>query len=160
MENPFEAIKVLNGLLDSKIMLFKGIYTITAEQKKDIESNEAQNIEELIAKKQIFIDKVDAIDKAFAEKSEVLKKQLGIESFADADTVRYPYFKDTRLKVQEVLSLAQQIMKLEEENKSNLLIIYNGLKKEIKQVNAGKKSLKAYDAPAISNDGIFIDRKK
>lgn len=160
MENPFEAVKALNALLNNKILLFKGIYTITVEQKKDIEANEALNIEELISKKQVFIDKVDAIDKAFAEKSEALKKAMGIESFANIDVSRYPFFKETKLKVEEVLAIAGQIMKLEEENKAKLLVIYNRLKTDIKQVHAGKKSLRAYEPPTVNTDGIYIDRKK
>lgn len=160
MENPFETAKALNGLLDHKILLFKGIYTVTAEQKKDIETNDASDIEALIGKKQVLIDKVDAVDRAFEEKSGALKKALGLESLADADVSEYPFFKETKKKVEEVLSIAQQIMKLEEENKAKLRVIYDGLKKELKQLNAGKKSLKAYEPPSINPDGIYIDRKK
>ena len=34
------------------------------------------------------------------------------------------------------------------------------LKKEMKQINVGRKSIRAYETPVINNDGIYIDKKK
>jgi hypothetical protein len=36
----------------------------------------------------------------------------------------------------------------------------NEMKREIKQINTGKRSIKAYEKANINNDGIYIDRKK
>lgn len=153
-------ITELLNLIDSKKKLFDDIMRITQEQKKDIEGNEANNIEELVKSKQSIIDKVDGIDKAFAEKLNLLKKHLNINNLEELDFSKYPIMKTLKLKVEEIMSLAQNIMKIEESNKVKISLIMRELKNDMKQLGAGKKSIKAYETPVFNNDGIYIDKKK
>ncbi|MHB1392793.1 MAG: flagellar export chaperone FlgN [Clostridia bacterium] len=153
-------ISELLSLIDKKRQLFDNIMEITLEQKKDIEEKGANNIEKLVNRKQTVIDKIDEIDKSFAEELNLLKKQLKVNNLEEVDFTKYPFLKILKLKVEEIMSLAQKIMKIEESNKEKLALIMNELKKEMKKISVGKKSIKAYEKPNINNDGIYIDKKK
>jgi hypothetical protein len=89
-----------------------------------------------------------------------MKRELKVNTLEEIDFSKYPEMKNLKLKVAEIVSVAQDIMGIEESNKKKLIVLMNGLKKEINQINAGKKSIKAYEKPNINNDGIYIDKKK
>lgn len=160
METINSAITELLSLVDRKRQLFDNIMGITIEQNKDIEGNEANNIEELVKQKQSVIDMVDGIDKSFAEKLSLLKKHLNINYLEELDFTKYPMMKTVKLKVEEIMSLAQEIMKIEESNKEKLDGLMTEMKKEMKQLSVGKRSIRAYEKPVFRNDGIYIDKKK
>ena len=62
--------------------------------------------------------------------------------------------------MRRILTLAKEIMSVEQENKENINVIFNNLKTELRKINIGKKSLRAYESPVVNNDGIYIDKKK
>ncbi len=150
----------LMSLLEKKQLLFDRIMEITLEQKKVLEENEADKIESLVGRKQSVIDSIDEIDMSFSQGLKTLKKHLNVQVLEEVDFTKYPELKDLKLKVEEIMSMAQEIMLIERSNKEKLVSIMNEMKKEIKQIKAGKKSIKAYEKPIISNDGIYIDKKK
>ena len=160
MDNTNSVIIELLSLTDKKKQLFDSILEITLAQKKDIEENAANKIEGLVSKKQSVIDSIDEIDKSFSEKFKLLKKQLMVNSLEEVDFTKYPELKNLKLKVEEIMSMAQEIMLIERSNKEKLVSIMNEMKKEIKQIKAGKKSIKAYERPITNNDGIYVDKKK
>ncbi len=160
MDNTKEIIVSLMSLIDDKGQLFDEIMKITLQQKKDIEENEAKDIEQLVNRKQAVIDSIDKIDKSFSDKLNLLKKQLNVDSLEQVDYIKYPELKELKYKVEEIMSLAQKITQIEGANKTKLISIMNNLRKEMKQLSVGKKSIKAYESPIINNDGIYIDKKK
>lgn len=160
MDSGNNMIFELLSLADKKRQLFDNIMEITLEQKKDIEENGANTIGEIVNRKQVVIDQIDEIDRTFSEKFGLLKKQLNINNLEELDFTKYPMLKSLKLKVEEIMSLAKKIMIMEESNKDKLTSMMNGLKKEMKQLSVGKKSIRAYENPAINNDGIYIDKKK
>lgn len=160
MQGTDMTVSNLHQLIDKKIELFMEIKRLTFVQKEDIEKNEADNIEGLVAQKQAVINRIDEIDKAFSQQFELLKKQLGLASLEDADIKRYPELGDLKEKVRRILTLAKEIMAVEQENKENINVIFNNLKTELRKINIGKKSLRAYEPPVVNNDGIYIDKKK
>ena len=160
MDNINNAVAELVDLLDKKSKLFDTIMEITLEQKKDMDENAANNIEKLVNQKQSIIESVDEIDKSFWEKLNLMKRELKVNTLEEIDFSKYPEMKNLKLKVTEIVSMAQDIMGIEESNKKKLVELMNGLKKEINQIKAGKKSIKAYEKPNINNDGIYIDKKK
>lgn len=152
-------INELLELMDKKSALFNNIMEITLEQKKDI-GNGAENMGKLIKEKQTIIDSVDKIDALFSERINVLKNQLKVNTLEDIDSTKYPMMKSLKNKVDGIMSQAAKIMEIEESNKKELTKIMDDLKKEMKQMKVGRKSLKAYDTPVINSDGIYIDRRK
>jgi len=150
----------LMSLLEKKQLLFDRIMEITLEQKKVLEENEADKIEGLVGLKQSVIDSIDEIDMSFSQGLKTLKKHLSVQALEEVDFTKYPELKDLKLKVEEIMSMAQEIMLIERSNKEKLVSIMNEMKKEIKQIKAGKKSIKAYERPITNNDGIYVDKKK
>ncbi len=150
----------LMNLLEKKRKLFDSIMEITLEQKKVLEENKADKMESLVGRKQSVIDSIDEIDRSFSQGLNTLKKHLNVQALEEVDFTKYPELKNLKLKVEEIMSMAQEIMLIERSNKEKLESIMNEMKKEIKQIKAGKKSIKAYEKPIISNDGIYIDKKK
>ena len=150
----------LMSLLEKKQLLFDRIMEITLEQKKVLEENEADKIEGLVGLKQSVIDSIDEIDMSFSQGLKTLKKHLNVQVLEEVDFTKYPELKDLKLKVEEIMSMAQEIMLIERSNKEKLVSIMNEMKKEIKQIKAGKKSIKAYERPITNNDGIYVDKKK
>ena len=150
----------LMSLLEKKQLLFDRIMEITLEQKKVLEENEADKIESLVGRKQSVIDSIDEIDMSFSQGLKTLKKHLNVQVLEEVDFTKYPELKDLKLKVEEIMSKAQEIMLIEMSNKEKLVSIMNEMKKEIKQIKAGKKSIKAYERPITNNDGIYVDKKK
>jgi len=150
----------LMNLLKKKQLLFDRIMEITLEQKKVLEENEADKIEGLVGLKQSVIDSIDEIDMSFSQGLKTLKKHLSVQALEEVDFTKYPELKDLKLKVEEIMSMAQEIMLIERSNKEKLVSIMNEMKKEIKQIKAGKKSIKAYERPITNNDGIYVDKKK
>jgi len=160
MDNVSDLIKDLIDLLDRKRKLFDGIMEVTREQEKDIEQNEANGIEELIKQKQAFIDDVDKIDRIFTDKLNTVKKIMKIDLLEKADSEKYPDLKTLKAKVGEIMDMAEKIMAIEGSNRKKLEIMMDELRKGMKQLNVGKKSIKAYEGPAVYNDGIYFDKKK
>lgn len=160
MDNINNMITELLSLLDRKKQLFGNIMEITLQQKSDIEENAAGSIEELVNKKQAVIDRVNEIDKAFSGLVELLKKQLQVDSLEKADFVKYPLLKSIKPKVEEIMALAKEIMEIEVSNKEKLISIMDEIRKEMRQMSVGRKSIKAYETPVINNDGIYVDKKK
>ncbi|MFZ5354305.1 MAG: flagellar export chaperone FlgN [Bacillota bacterium] len=150
----------LHKLIDKKIELFNEILAITVKQKDDIINNSADNIEELVNSKQQVINRIDEIDKAFKQLFDLLKKSLNVDSLESINPKEYPALIDLKGKVSSVMAIAGEIMKLENENRDKMNMLFNEVKAELRQMKTGKKSLKAYESPVINNDGVFIDKKK
>ena len=160
LENSKETIKNLLELLNKKEELYTGLLEITMAQKKDIEENDANNIEKLIEGKQVIIDEINVIDKIFVTTYENLKTGMNVKEIRKLDIIKYPELSDVKAKVGNIMSLANEIMQLEKENKDKLTSLFEDVKRELKNLKQGKKSLKAYDSKPIMRDGIYIDKKK
>lgn len=160
MESIEKMMNDLVELLEEKKAVLEKIHELTLKQKEDIENNQGDNINGFIDKKQVEIDKINVIDEDFANTVKKLKLELDIESLEQVDTDRFPQMKVMRVKIEEILNLGNDIMKLEEYNKDKIIEIINHIKKDLKAVNLGRKSVKAYEKPNIDVGGIYIDRKK
>jgi len=150
----------LNHTIEQKLELFSEIYNITVLQQKDIEDNQADNIEALVQQKQLIIDKIDKLDESFLEGYKQLKLELQLDSLEKADINKYPELKSIRSSVDKIMGLAQKIMELENSNREKLDAIFQAIKCELRKVNTGKRSIRAYEAVPVYNDGIYIDKKK
>jgi hypothetical protein len=155
-----QLISRLNQITEQKLKLFKEIYNVTVLQKEDIENNKAGNIEALVQKKQQIIDTIDELDKAFLDSYSQLKDELKLDRPDRIDVNRYPELKTLKSYIDDIMKLARSIMELENSNREKLNDIFNEVKKELRQINTGKRSIKAYETPMVQSDGIYIDRKK
>lgn len=155
-----DRISKLQSLLEQKKTSMESIHKLTSAQKDDIDKNQGENLSSFIDEKQKEIDRIEDIDQAFAETYQFLKSELKVDTLDSIDVGSYPQLKTVKKITGEILDLAHDIMKLEEENKGRVSDLLEGIKKELKTVRLGKKSLKAYETPNVNVGGVYIDRKK
>lgn len=155
-----QLISDLNQIIEEKLELFHEMYKITVAQQKDIEENEADNIEVLVQQKQEVIDRIDKLDESFLAGFNKLKKEFQLDSIDLIDTNKYPEMMNIKNHIKSIMGMAHKMMELENSNREKLDSLFQNVKNELKQINTGKRSLKAYELKPIYNDGIFIDKKK
>jgi len=153
-------IQNLSQIMEQKLELFSEIYDITLLQQKDIENNQAEQIEALVQQKQQIIDRVDRLDVSFLEGYKRLKEELSLDSLDKIDLSKHPELRNIKASVTEITQMAHKIMELENSNRQKLDAIFQGVKNELRQINTGRRSIKAYEAQPVYNDGIYIDKKK
>lgn len=150
----------LQALLEQKKEALEAINKLTMAQQADIEKNQGENLSNFIDEKQLEIEKIQVIDEDFENTFEIFKSQLKIKTLDDIDIKDYPQFRDVKKVISEIMDLAKNIMELELKNKDRVSDIIEDLKKELKTVRLGQKSIKAYEKPNINIGGVYIDRKK
>lgn len=155
-----QLISDLNQIIEEKLELFHEMYKITVAQQKDIEENEADNIEVLVQQKQEVIDRIDKLDESFLAGFNKLKKEFQLDSIDLIDTNKYPEMMNIKNHIKSIMGMAHKMMELENSNREKLDSLFQNVKNELKQINTGKRSLKAYELKPIYTDGIFIDKKK
>lgn len=155
-----QLINELNEIIGKKLELFNEMYKITVDQQKDIEQNEAGNIEVLVQQKQQIIDKIDKLDESFLAGFNNVKKEFQLDSVELIDTKKHPEMIVIKNHIKSIMGMAHKIMELENNNSKKLDSIFQSVKEELKQINTGKRSLRAYDQKPTNNDGMFIDKKK
>ncbi|MPM83674.1 hypothetical protein SDC9_130743 [bioreactor metagenome] len=155
-----DMISKLQSLLEQKKTSMESIHKLTLAQKADIDKNQGENLSRFIDEKQKEIDMIEGIDQAFAEIYQLMKSKLKVDTLDSIDAESYPQLKIVKKITGEILDLAGDIMKLEEENKGRVSDLIDGIKRQLKTVKLGKKSLKAYETPNVNVGGVYIDRKK
>lgn len=153
-------ISKLQILLDQKKTSMESIHKLTLAQKDDIDKNQGENLSSFIDEKQKEIERIEDLDEAFAETYQLLKSSLNIHALDSMDIDSYPQLKIVKKITGEILDLAGNIMELEEENKARVSDLIGSIKRELKTVRLGQKSLKAYEKPNVNVEGVYIDRKK
>jgi hypothetical protein len=71
-----DLVMKLQSLLEEKKASMESIYSLTMDQKEDIEKNQGENLNTFIDKKQTEIEKIQIIDKDFEDTVRTLKKKL------------------------------------------------------------------------------------
>jgi len=155
-----DLVMKLQSLLEEKKAAMESIYSLTLDQKEDIEKNQGENLNSFIDRKQKEIDKIQAIDENFQDVVMLLKKELEIDVLDNIDPKIYPEFKSIKGLTKQIMELAPKIMELEEQNRIKVQDIINNIKKDIKTIKLGQKSVKAYEKPNLNVGGIYIDSKK
>ena len=63
-----ELIEYLFKLSEGKLFLINQLWTLTQQQSETIDSGEMDSLNDIIEQKQSIMDRVDVLDKEFAEK--------------------------------------------------------------------------------------------
>lgn len=155
-----EIISYLLRLSDAKFVLMNNLLKITEEQCNVLETEEVEILDQLIQQKQTTIDKIDLLDKEFAEKYGLLKKELGVEDLQAIGGETIPGFKELKEKVHKIVDIVEKIRPLDQENtekiKKNIAKVQNNLK----NIKNGKKVVKGYNNQFKEIHSVFIDKKK
>ena len=150
----------LNEILVKKQAMLHEISGFTRLQKEALQSENYNELEVLIAKKQARIEAVDKLDEQFSVYSERLKSTLGIASFDELPQHSIPGTKELKDNVAGVFDLLNEIKSLENENTGKMNADMSKLKDKIKQSNSVKKINRAYNSPQTGIMNHYFDKKK
>lgn len=155
-----DLINNLIRLSEGKLFLLKQLLTLSGQQSKNIESGEAEKLDELIGQKQNIMTRIDVLDKQFVKKYDLLKSSVVIETLEGLKPNEKDKMKVLQNKIAEIYSLTEKIQKIDianvEKVKKNLQSVQN----ELKKVRAGKRAVQGYSKKDTEGVSIFLDKKQ
>ena len=150
----------LNILLWKKLEKMNRIFEITELQRKDLESNDGEDLNNLLELRQAAMNEVDEIDKKFLSGFSELKEVLNVKDLSGVSAAEYPVIANLKTKISEINDLTNKILVTEKENELLIAEKIESVQREISLVRKGKQGIKAYGTKIQSNDGYYIDKKK
>lgn len=151
-------IDEMSCVLTNKKNKMQEILELTKLQKDAIENKNDEKLSELIDKKQLAINQIDALDMKFNSLFNEVKKDLGVSSLEEIKDKQE--FKEVKIYVEEIIRLINEIISIEKENSVKIREEYDDIKDKIRQINDVKKATNAYEGMSKTMDGVFIDKKK
>lgn len=158
---PQEYIQRLTETSTKKYKLLQDMLSITKAQAETIKDEGVEELERLIAVKQMKIDEIDKLDEQFNVYFLRLKKELNVKSLDEMKATGISGIKELQDITGEVMTLIKEISDIEKQNSANARNLLDKFSSEIKKINQSKAVNKAYSAPPpIQSPSYFIDKKK
>ncbi|SES85984.1 FlgN protein [Natronincola peptidivorans] len=155
-----EVTNYLLRLTEAKLVLMKDLLKVTTEQSRILQTDEVEMLDSLIQQKQVIIEKINVLDKEFAEKYEMLKKELGVANLQELEGEAAESFKDLKEKIEKVIEVIEEIHLLDHANTEKIKENIAAAKKNIKTIKTGKKAVSGYNSTYNEGHSIFMDKKK
>ena len=150
MTSGIENINMLNNLLIEKYNLLESMLELTKMQSEAIDGENVTELMRLIDEKQACINTIDRLDEKF---NEIYTKSK--------DWLNIPEAGELKQNTEKIVSLINDIIKLEKENNEKMQSSMLNYKKQINNISVGRKALSVYNKPyTASNSSYFIDKKK
>ncbi|MFZ5968967.1 MAG: flagellar protein FlgN [Bacillota bacterium] len=153
-------ISYLVKISEAKLILMKDLHELTKKQTHFICEQQIEKLMDLIQKKQQLIDKVNILDKEFAEKYDALKSSCGITSLEELNVDQYDALKLLKEVVTQIFDIIEEMKWLEKENSQTMGQVFDAAKKQLVNVRNSIKVEKLYNKKSSPYGGVFIDRKK
>ncbi|HHV96002.1 MAG TPA: flagellar protein FlgN [Clostridiaceae bacterium] len=158
MISGIENIRMLNNLLKEKYNLLEKMWELTKKQSESIAAEDIVELMRLIDEKQTCINAIDQIDEEF---DEIYIQSKGLLNVFQTKESNIPEARELKQNTERIVSVINDIMKLEKENNEKVkdsMLIY---KKQINNIAVGRKAISVYNKPyAVTNPSYFIDKKK
>lgn len=156
-----ELIEYLFKLSEGKLFLINQLWTLTQQQSETIDSGEMDSLNDIIEQKQSIMDRVDVLDKEFAEKYDVIKAEFPINDVGALDSESREKMRMLKEKVKEIHNLTEKIQQMDDSNTERFQKNMESIRNELKKVKFGQKISKGYSVNK-QNEGfsIFIDKMK
>lgn len=151
-------IDKLISLSKEKKQLIDEMYNLTKTQKREIEKEDMDNLNNILDEKDKLIQKTNKIDVEFLTIFSQIKKDENIKNIDELDVELYPNLKALKEVVTEISSTLVAISLLDEENSKNIIEQIEETKMELKRVKEGQRAYKKYHKPIEGS--ILIDEKK
>lgn len=155
-----DLINNLIKLSDGKLFLLKQLLTLTEQQGKNIGSEEAEKLNKIIGQKQNIMDRVDALDKEFIGKYDLLKTKVPSGALEGLQAEDRDRMKVLQAKIQEIYSLTDKIHKLDLANVEKLKKNLKTVQDELERVRIGRKVIKGYADKSQEGVSIFLDERQ
>ncbi|NBG89398.1 flagellar export chaperone FlgN [Isachenkonia alkalipeptolytica] len=160
MNRSKELTEYLYRISEAKLQLMVTLLEATQEQQQALEEENLEVLDQAIGKKNKIIEKIDVLDKEFAEKYQDLKEALGIEDLSKVEEEPVEGFKDLKEKIQEIMATANKVNQMDQENMKKMKKDMEKVQSKIKNARTGKKAMGSYNKKYKQSESIFIDKKK
>lgn len=160
MNGARELTAYLYRLSDAKLHLMTNLMEATKRQQEALEEENLEALSQAIEAKNKIIEKIDVLDKEFAEKYRDLKEALGIEDLTQVEKEPVEGFKDLKEKIQEIMAKVNSVNQLDQENLEKMKKDMEKVQAKLKNARTGKKALGSYNSKYQQGESIFIDKKK
>lgn len=148
----------LAELLRRQLALYQQLRTLSDEQRRALEEGSTQDLLGVLARRQHVVDELGEVVGALAGAG-----SRWDEITAELDTAEREALQGV---VDEVQRLAEEVMKRDEDDQSQLRGMRQGVSGEIKAMNAGRAAASAYrggmrsayGSPAAGSPARFADR--
>ena len=155
-----ELTAYLYRISEAKLKLMVNLMEATQDQQQALEGENLETLNQAIAKKNKIIEKIDVLDKEFAQKYVDLKEALGIEDLSKVEEEPVEGFKDLKEKIHEIMSQVNKVNQLDKENLEKMKKDMEEVQSKIKNARTGKKAMGSYHSKYQQSESIFIDKKK
>lgn len=158
---PEQYIQKLIEISEKKLDCIREILKLTNEQSNVISEDSAEEIERLIGLKQLQIDMINELDKAFEVYYARLKSILGVQSIEEIRIRQIQGAAELKQIITTIFNTSKQIQSLEVENKNRVQAIVTKLGDDIKRVRLSRVANNGYSVAAkLPQQPYFFDKKK
>ena len=147
-------------LSDGKLFLLRQLLVLAEQQSKNIESEGAEKLDEIIERKQSIMTKIDVLDKEFLGKFDLLKNSAIWEASEGLQPDERDKIRTLKGKITEIYSLTEKIRKIDMSNVKKLKRNLQSVQIEIKKIKEGKKIAQGYSNKNTEGISIFVDERK
>lgn len=155
-----DLIDYLIKLSEGKLFLVKQLLTLTEQQSKNINSEKAGKLEEIIEQKQSIMTRIDVLDKEFVEKYDVLKGDFVLETLEGLEVNQKNNMKVLQNKITKIHLLTERIQELDLANVEKLKKNLQSVQSELKKVKTSKKVIQGYSNKGTEGISIFVDKRR
>ncbi len=155
-----DLIDNLIKLSDGKLFLLKQLSVLTQQQSKNIDSEEAARLNDIIEQKQNIMKQVDVLDKDFLAKYDLLRGSVMLETLDGLQANEKDKMKILKDKITEIHSITEKIHKLDTANVEKLKKNLKSVQAELEKTRVGKKVLQGYTHQRPETISIFVDEKQ
>jgi len=151
--------------LNEKQGILRDLLRFTMDQKTLLAASDELDMEAftlLLTERGKLMEAADQLDTLFLEAFQSLKDHLGIKSMEElpAGEVARDQVQALQSQVQQVQQLLQAIQQVDDENRETMKRQMAVLKKEITQVQQGKKAIHGYANTKQPQPSLFMDQKE
>lgn len=158
---PEEYIQRLTEISAKKYKLMEDMLSITKAQSETMNEDGIEELERLVALKQVKINEIDKLDEQFSVYFLRLKQELKVKSLEEINNAGIPGIKELQRGTGNILLLIKEIKKVEAQNNINAKKLLDRFGGEVRKINQSKVVNRAYnEPPAVQAPSYFIDKKK
>lgn len=151
-----EIMEKLIEISKKKSDILNDIYSLTVEQSRVIANEDVEGLNELIDKKQVFIDEAQNLDAQFEKIVDDLKLVYGVSRLDEIDICKTEVEK-IQIVVKAIMEKVKLIRKLEMENSSLLRDMKDAMEKRISSIKNGKKAVSNYGYANVQRP-VYFDK--
>lgn len=151
-----EVMEKLIEISKKKSDILNDIYMLTAEQSRIIAKEDIEGLNELIDKKQIYIDEAQELDAQFEKIVDDLKLVYGVNRLDEIDICKAEIEK-IQIVVKAIMDKVKLIRNLEMENSNLLREMKDAMERKITAIKTGKKAVSNYGC-ATFQQPVYFDK--